>query len=485
MKLLGYELTFRKALPVVAEGTTYAPIPYPNASFFGIIREAFTGAWQRNIEVRNPRTILAFSGVYAAVQLISNDISKLGIELTHETTFGTWEEVEINSPYLPVLAKPNHYQTRQQFLSQWMVSKLLFGNTYILKERDSRNIVRAMYPLDPRLVEPVVAIDGTIGYRLQRDALSGLVDNAIVVPASEIIHDRMLTLWHPLIGVSPIFACATSVMQGMSIQDNSATFFRNMSRPSGQLTAPGKISDQLAARMKKEFEENFKGGNLGRLMVTGEGLKYEPMVIPAADAQLIEQLRWTVEDVARAFCIPAYKIESSVSGRAPAANIGALNQDYYDQTLQIHVEAIEALLAEGLALPPRYDIELDTDDLLRMDPLSRSEQWKNAISGGWMAPNEVRAKEGLRRVTGGDSPMIQQQNYSLEALYKRDAQPNPFAKPETPKPAPEQEPEQPGETEPEKPGETEPESRSIDAFELFMAATREFSARIAKGLPHE
>ena len=43
-----------------------------------------------------------------------------------------------------------------------------------------------------------------------------------------------------------------------------------------------------------EFEKNFSGVNLGRLLVAGDGLKYEAMTIPAEAAQLIEQLQWTV-----------------------------------------------------------------------------------------------------------------------------------------------------------------------------------------------
>lgn len=479
MNILGFEITFRKAVPVAPPGNAM-PIPYDGGASFGIVREPFTGAWQRNIQADSSRTILAFSGVYAAVSLIANDISKLDVMLTEDVDGNDiWEEVESNSPFLPVLSKPNHYQTRQQFLSQWITSKLLYGNTYILKERDARGIVNALYPLDPRLVTPVVADDGGVYYKLKRDVLSGLTESFVTIPASDVIHDRMLTLWHPLVGVSPIYACGTSAMQGIMIQDNSATFFRNMSRPSGQLTAPGRISDQLAARMKKEYEDNFSHGNLGRLMVTGEGLKYEPMVIPAADAQLIEQLRWTVEDVARAFLVPAYKLERA--GGVPAANLGALNQDYYDQTLQTHVEAIESLLDEGLGLPPRYDIELDTDELLRMDPLSRSTQWQNAVNGGWMAPNEVRKRENLPPVDGGDSPMIQQQNYSLAALAKRDAKDDPFKSASSA--APKQPQQQPADS--EDPSSEDTPSAEEDAarsYNEFMRVTRLFSDRIAKGL---
>jgi hypothetical protein len=46
-----------------------------------------------------------------------------------------------------------------------------------------------------------------------------------------------------------------------------------------------------------------------------------------------------------------------------------------------------------------------------------------------MAPDEARRKYfGLGPVTGGHTPYMQEQNYSLEALAQRDAN-DPFAKP--------------------------------------------------------
>ena len=43
-------------------------------------------------------------------------------------------------------------------------------------------------------------------------------------------------------------------------------------------------------------------------------------------------------------------------------------------------------------------------------------------------PNEARAEIGLQPVAGGDTPYLQQQNYSLAALAKRDAKDDPFSK---------------------------------------------------------
>lgn len=381
----------------------------------GFIRESFAGAWQRNVVVDNQRNLLAFSAVYACVTLISNDIGKLRLKLMEQDDDGIWSEVTAAPAFRPVLRKPNHYQNRIQFLTCWMMSKLIHGNAYVLKQRDNRNVVDALYVLDPRLVVPMVAQDGSVFYQLSADHISEL-QQAVMVPADEIIHDRMPALWHPLIGVSPIYACGSSATQGIRIQANSAAFFENMSRPSGVLTAPGVIQDATAERLKKAFEESFSGSSLGKLAVLGDGLKYEAMTIPAADAQLIEQLKWTVEDVARCFHVPLHMIGSA---NPTFQNIGSLTQSYYTQTLQSHIESMELALDEGLSLPAKYGVELELESLLRMDTASRFATWGTAMAAGWMSPNEARRRENMEPVAGGQTPYLQQQNWSLEQLDKR------------------------------------------------------------------
>jgi phage portal protein BeeE len=59
------------------------------------------------------------------------------------------------------------------------------------------------------------------------------------------------------------------------------------------------------------------------------------------------------------------------------------------------------------------------------------------MQSGVISPNEARFKENYPPVPGGESPMVQEQNYSLAALAKRDALDNPFGAKESAKtPAP-------------------------------------------------
>lgn len=407
MKIFGLEISKKKAasnLQSVGSG-----------GWFPIVRESYDGAWQQGVEVRQ-QDMLAHSAVFACVSLIASDIAKLPIQIT-EKADGIWKGVL--SEHDGLLRKPNGYQNRVQFIEQWIGSKLLHGNAYALKRRDAVGRIVGLLLINPERVEPLIAEDGSVFYRLSpNDRLSGITDEGVTVPAREIIHDRMNCFFHPLIGISPLTACALAANQGMSIQKNSVSFFGNNSNPGGVLTAPGAISKETADRLKAHWETNYSGKNAGRVAVLGDGLKYEQMAVTPSDAQLIDQLKWTAESVCTAFHVPAYKIGAGV---VPTyGNAEVLSQIYYTDCLQSLIEALELSLDDGLDLPLNQRTELDLDSLLRMDTVTRFQAYTAAIGGGWMAPNEARRKEGMAPVEGGDTCYMQQQDFSLAALAKRD-----------------------------------------------------------------
>lgn len=388
------------------------------------------GAWQRNEEVKMD-TVLTFSAVFACVTLISADIAKLNLRLVQQDDDGIWTETE-SPAFSPFLRKPNRYQTRVKFIEQWIVSKLIHGNTYVLKQRDLRGVVVAGYVLDPTRVTPMVAEDGAVYYELKRDDLSGLNAEKVVVPASEIIHDTMVSLYHPLVGLSPIYACGLAAMQGLSIQGNSNKLFSNGSIPGGVLTAPGGISPDTATRLKEYWDTNFTGDNVGKVAVLGDGLKYEGMSYNAVEMQMIDQLKWTGETVCTCFHVPPYMV--GIGPPPPYANIEPLVQQYYNQCIQSLTTSLEVCLDEGLgigkAFNNNYGTEFDINDLIWMDTATKTKAAADSIGSGGMSPDEARKRYfGLGTVKGGDTPYMQQQMFSLAALAQRDSS-DPFAKPE-------------------------------------------------------
>jgi len=397
-----------------------------------VVHESFTGAWQQGVEVRQD-LVMANWTVFACMTLIAGDIGKLRLQLVEQDSLGIWSETT-NPAFSPVLRRPNRYQIRQKFIESWILSKLGAGNAYILKERDARNVVVALYVLDSQRVTPMVAPDGAVYYQLQDDLLAQVPMGLPAVPASEIIHDRAWCLFHPLVGLSPLYACALAATQALKIQTYSEKLFANMARPSGILTAPAQISEETAKRIKEHWERNYgvdNPANIGKVAVLGDGLKYEGMTMNSVDAELVKQLEMTAPMICATFHVPPHMVAAAAV--PPVNNVEALETAYYSKALQPLIESIEALLDDGLGLAApiagrQLGTYFDLDDLLRMDQKTLMETLGVGVDKAILAPNNARRRLNYGPVDGGDSPMIQQQNYSLAALAKRDAGPDPFGK---------------------------------------------------------
>lgn len=416
MRLFGFDITRRqKALSQVPASRGWWPL----------IREPFTGAWQRNKEERLD-SLLQYPTLYACVSRIATDIGKLPFQLKARDSNGIWSVVD-RAAYSPVLRKPNHYQIQQQFREAWLLSKLSQGNVYVLKERDNRGTVIGLYILDPCRVMPLVSDSGEVFYQLYTDNLNLLPDgeSQVIVPASEIIHDRCICPFHPLIGLPPIAAAHWPALKNMRILRSSAEFFGNGAQPSGILSAPGAIGDDTARRLSEYWNNNFTGENAGKVAVVGDGLQFVSLAAKSVDAQMVEQLRYSDEQICQPFGIPPFKVGI---GSIPAGmKVDDINQLYYSDALQTHVEAMENLLDDGLDISMPLGVELDLWPLLRMDQTKQAEVETKLVGGAIKSPNEARRMFDLAPKEGGDAIYLQQQNYSLEALAKRDAQGDPFA----------------------------------------------------------
>lgn len=410
-----------------------SPVADQRGSWWPIVRELFTGAWQRNQEWRTD-TVLAHHAVYSCITRISQDIGKLRPKLVELDGDGIWSEVTAPA-FSGVLNQPNRFQNYIQFQEWWITSKLIHGNTYALLQRDGRGTVESIYLLDPTRVTVLVSPDGAVFYQLKTDYLSELTQDEIAVPASEIVHDRMNCLFHPLVGTSPIFACGTAANLGLQIQNNSSTFFANGSNPSGILASPQPITPEKSAALSAIWNAQFGGQGSGGVAVLGDGMKFEQMRMTAVDSQLIEQLKWTAEVVCATFHVPSFKVGV---GQVPTyQNAEILNQIYYSDCLQSHIESMELCLdkALGLRTPTNngrtLGVEMDLDGLLRMDSASQITTLAAAVGGSLLKVNEARKKLDQKPVSGGDEIWMQQQNFSLPALAERDKN-NPFAKAPSP-----------------------------------------------------
>lgn len=403
------DLVVKSFMPVPGAGG-YSTI----GSWNQLIQEPFTGAWQRNAEIKVDDATRHFA-VWSCITQISSDVAKLPFVFKVKKK-SNWQSVD-GSRYSWLQSRPNYYQTPIQFRENWLLSKLQTGNTYVLKQRNPMGRVEQLFVLDPTKVKAlVVPTTGEVFYEIATDILAGNFGETLVVPASEIIHDRFNCKNHPLVGMSPLYAAGLSAMAAIHGHQHMINFLKNQANPGGILTAPGAITQLTVDNLKEYFSTNFSGAGAGKIAVVGDGLKFERLAMSSADAQLIQHLRWSAENICAVYHVPSYMI----IGTTPGSNVEAMKEQYYSQCLQVLIAQMQECLDLGLDVPEDESIELDQYELLRGDMTSRFNAYDKAIKGSFMTINEARAREDLEPKEGGDTIWMQQQNYSLEALSERD-----------------------------------------------------------------
>ena len=393
----------------------------------GLIREPFSGAWQRNRE-ESVASVLGYPALFACISRITKDIGKLPFTTKRIDSDGIWVDAKLPE-IQALLRKPNHFQNEIQFRENWTMSNLTQGNAYILIQRNGARKAIALYVLNPFNVKPLVTPSGDVFYEVlvtDTDAIPTLDNNSTVrIPARDIIHDRPITLHHPLIGVPPVCAAHWPAVKNLKILRSSAKFFDNAAQPGGILTAPEGIESAEAEKLERFWNDNFTGENSGRIAVIGGDLKFEKLAANAADSQMVEQMRYSDEQICQAMGVWPFLI--GLGGIPAGLKVDDMMNMYYTLTLQSYIESMEMLLDKGLGVQEDHGIELDLEPLLRMDEQKKADVQVKLVGSGIKSPDEARKNFDLKPVPGGGTPYLQQQNYSLAALAKRDARDDPFS----------------------------------------------------------
>jgi HK97 family phage portal protein len=407
------------------------PLPIPGASSYMTMVWP-DNAFQLGSAPPGYNFALSNSAVFAAIDRISSDIAKIPLRHWKRRADGGRDEI-VNSQIVQVWRKPNPHQTQFDVIKALVASQLYRGNGYIYATLNGRNQVVEMYPLASEKCIPYVYAS-EVFYRLAVDQLAD-IQVSEMVPARYILHHRMLTYGSGILGISPLVAAAASISTGNNIQNYGASFFGNAARPSGYLTTANKLDRQKAEEIGKRWRDNYAGSsNAGKTAVLEQGLEYKQVVLTAVDSQMVEQLKYTTDDVARVFQLPGPLI-GDISALA-ARGVESLMRVYYSLCLGAHFESLQARINAFFELDTTKEfVEFDTDELFKTDLDIRTTSWAKAVQGGLATPNEGRAAAFyFNPVEGGDQVFMQQQMIPLTMLGHVSLPPGVAPPPGTPSP---------------------------------------------------
>ena len=367
-------------------------------------KETLYGVGRNGIQDFNAKKL---SAVYAAVNIRSDDMSVLPAYIMDTTT-----REHVDHPLISLLSvRPNEAMTastRKKLLEE---SVLLTGNAYDWIVRDPRSSrPMELIPLPGNYVTMWLDQNGRPWY----DVRNPVTGETVRLPNEDVCHYKGPSR-NGYLGESVLSYARDTIRGGLAAQDYSASFYESGCHVSGVLTLDGDLSGYVKDKdgqptdvrikdaVRNEWEKAYSGPtNAFRVAVLDHGMKYQPLTISQRDSQFIEQQSVTVEDIARFFGMPLYKLQAGKQ----SYNSNEQNAVEYKGTLQPRVTAIEEEQTWKLLLPSDrakgLEVRYNMRALLRSDDKSRADYYSAMIEKGVYSINDVLQLEDMPDVEGGD-----------------------------------------------------------------------------------
>ena len=343
----------------------------------------------------NNTTALSIASVHACVRVIADGIAGLGLKL-YKDDGQSRDQVVIH--YATALTnEPNAYQTKYDF-TKYMTSHLaLTGNAYAFINRDVRNIGTELHPIAPQYVTPVMQ-DGILFYKVTLAGYPGMI------PATEMLHFKGMCGDNPLVGLSPVVLHAETLGIDLAAISQSAGVYKN-GVLKFLLTSDAQIKIDQAGPLKKSLDDVIDGAS--RSAVLPNGIKMEKLSLSPEEAQYLETRKFSSEEIARIFGVPASMIGATAGIKS---SVEQEYQDFYARTLMSYAINIEQELARKLLTENdklTYYFKFNFNSLLRASANERADYYNKGIRGGWLSRNEARVYEDVNAFDGGDEYLIE------------------------------------------------------------------------------
>lgn len=343
----------------------------------------------------NNTTALSIASVHACVRVIADGIAGLGLKLYKDD--GQSRDQIIIHYATALINEPNPYQTKYDF-TKYMTSHLaLTGNAYAFINRDVRNIGTELHPIAPQYVTPVMQ-DGLLFYKVTLAGYPGMI------PATEMLHFKGMCGDNPLLGLSPVVLHAETLGIDLAAISQSAGVYKN-GVLKFLLTSDAQIKIDQAGPLKKSLDDVIDGAS--RSAVLPNGIKMEKLSLSPEEAQYLETRKFSSEEIARIFGVPASMIGATAGIKS---SVEQEYQDFYARTLMSYAINIEQELARKLLTENdklTYYFKFNFNSLLRASANERADYYNKGIRGGWLSRNEARVYEDVNAFDGGDEYLIE------------------------------------------------------------------------------
>jgi HK97 family phage portal protein len=331
------------------------------------------------------KTVFQVNAVYSAVSLIADTISTLPLDCFIRID----GQRRAFRPKPEWVERPDMALPRVAFYNSVIVSLLLDGNAFIRVFGGRQNPVSNLVVLNPRTVTVKRNGQGRLIFEVEGENRPLSQEEMIFIP--DVLRPGTIR------GVSRVEALKENFGLALALEKFASTFFGNGTNLSGVIEVDSNLTKEQAENLRNSFDNNHRGWRRGhRTGILSGGAKFKTTQIDPESSQSIEARRFAVEDVARAFNIPANML--NIPGTTTYASVEQNNIQFITHTLRPIVQKLEDAFSPLMTRYPGGEtafIKWNLDGLARADIQARTSAYSTMIQSGVMSINDVRRLEDM------------------------------------------------------------------------------------------
>jgi len=342
---------------------------------------------------------MKYSAVFGCNRVLSETKASMPIVLYRKKPNGEREPANDLQIYDVLHNAPNEEMAPFAFNEACMTAINLGGNSVSEKLVNNRNEVIGLYPYKWEQV------------KIDRDSTTNKLIYIIRNGFKEktLRRDQVFHVPGPsfdgVVGMSPIEYVSTAIRLGKSYESFGVNFYKNGANPSLVFKFPSALGDEAYNRLKKDLEKNYAGlVNTGKPILLEEGGEAVPLTIKPADAQMIENKRFQIEDICRIYRVPMHLVQDL--SRSTNNNIEHQSLEFIMYTMLPWAKRWEENANMQLLTREErmagYFFEYNMSGLLRGDSVSRATAYGTGRQWGWLSVNDIRKLENMSALPNGD-----------------------------------------------------------------------------------
>lgn len=360
----------------------------------------------RAVAVNTPTEAMKIAAVYSCVEILASTVAKLPLEYKRwNSARGVFVDYRENPLFSVLALRPSKWHTAYEFWYTVVAQMKLHGNAYAYIRRGGRDVEELVL-----LAPYTCTYDEMLDVYYVNDVIHGVVGT---FTPEAILHFSNGSITGSRLGQSTIaYAAGTLGIQATADRETQSRFasggkikalFTNDTSVKGFGSyTTGALEDEA-----KNIQTKLRSGD-DIVAVQGDG-KIHPLSMTSTDMEILGNKKFGIREICRAFRVPPSKIYDDYNHAYNAGeteNVGFLTDSIDAILTKIEQEVTVKLLGDSPIVLSNYMAIFDREKMFTVNTITKADYYTKMIATGAWSVNDIRAKENMPAVEGGDVALI-------------------------------------------------------------------------------